>query len=208
MNDAAANALLKTLEEPSPTSHIFLVTSRPDSLLQTIRSRCQTVRFAPVEADEIKAHLLGTKKFAPDDAELLARLARGSIGQALDLDLGKFREQRETMLKVIESLVLSPNRALLLKTAEEMNDVRNKDFYENYLNILQTLTHDIWTLSLHGDAPIVNADLKSRLVHLAQNAERKKLAAWLLEIETLRENFAVNLNKKIATDALFMQMAG
>src|SRR5687767_10869160 len=53
MADPAANALLKTLEEPPPTSHIFLITSRPDSLLPTIRSRCQTLRFAPVSCEEI-----------------------------------------------------------------------------------------------------------------------------------------------------------
>ena len=49
MNDAASNALLKTLEEPPSTSHIILISSRADSLLATIRSRCQTIRFGPVE---------------------------------------------------------------------------------------------------------------------------------------------------------------
>src|SRR5687768_8954890 len=47
MNDAASNALLKTLEEPPSTSHIILIASRADTLLPTIRSRCQTIRFAP-----------------------------------------------------------------------------------------------------------------------------------------------------------------
>lgn len=208
MNDAAANALLKTLEEPSNTSHIFLVASRPNSLLQTIRSRCQTVRFAPLEATEIEQHLLQTKKFTAADAKLLAKLSRGSIGRALDLDLNKFRTQRETILKTIESLILINNRAVLLKTGEEMNDAKNKNSYEDYLEILQTLIHDIWTLCIdENSSNIVNFDIKPQLVRFAQNIDKKKLASWLLEIETLRENFAVNLNKKIATDALFMKMA-
>lgn len=207
MNDAATNALLKTLEEPSPTSHIFLLTSRPNALLQTIRSRCQTVRFAPIEAKEIENHLLATKKFAPDDASLLAKISNGSIGKALNLDLGKYREKRETILKVLESLIVSRNRAVLLKTAEEMNDAKNKDSYDDYLKILQTLIHDIWLLNLNTDSEIVNADLKNQLVRLAQQSNRNLLAEWLKEIEVLRENFTVNLNKKIATDALFMQMA-
>src|SRR5687767_11940107 len=46
MNDSAANALLKTLEEPPATTHIVLIASRPDSLLQTIRSRSQMIRFS------------------------------------------------------------------------------------------------------------------------------------------------------------------
>ena len=208
MNDAAANALLKTLEEPSPTSHIFLLTSRPNSLLQTIRSRCQTVRFAPIEAREIEEHLLKTKKFTSDDARLLAKISRGSLGRALNIDLGKFREQRESILKLTESLIVTNNRAVLLKVAEEMNDAKNKDNYDIYLDILQTLTHDIWSLNLHESTEnIVNIDLNSQLKRLAQKADRKKLAGWLTEIETFRDNFAVNLNKKIATDALFMKMA-
>lgn len=207
MNDAATNALLKTLEEPSPTSYIFLLTSRPNALLQTIRSRCQTVRFAPIEAKKIEDHLLSTKKFAPDDAALLAKISNGSIGKALNLDLVKFREKREAILKVLESLIVSHNRAILLKTAEEMNDAKNKDSYEDYLTILQTLIHDIWLLNLKEDSEIVSADLKNQLNRLAQQANKNQLAQWLKEIETLCENFTVNLNKKIATDALFMRMA-
>jgi DNA polymerase-3 subunit delta' len=207
MNEAAANALLKTLEEPSPSSHIFLVSSRPAALLPTIRSRCQTLRFAPIEAKQIEGFLESKKQFSITDAELLSKLARGSIGRALELDLGKFRERREAMLKVLESLSAKPNRAVLLKTAEEICEAKNKDYYEDFLEILETLIYDLWTLRL-GKDEIVNADLKPQLEKLSETAEARRLSAWLAEIETLRENFTVNLNRKIATDALFMQMAG
>ncbi|MGI8493923.1 MAG: ATP-binding protein [Pyrinomonadaceae bacterium] len=207
--DNAANALLKTLEEPSPTTYIFLITSRPASLLPTIRSRCQTVRFAPIETKQIEGFLENTNQYSIEDAELLSKIADGSIGRALNLDLGKFREQREAVLKVLESLLShQTNRVVLLKTAEEINDAKNKEYYENYLDILQTLIHDLWTLRL-GEAAekIVNADLKDKLSRLSQNAEPRRLANWLAEIETLRENLSINLNRKIATDALFMAMA-
>lgn len=206
MNDAAANALLKTLEEPSKTSHIFLITSHPAALLPTIRSRCQTVRFAPVEAKDIEKFLLATQKYTHDDAALLANLARGSIGRAFSMDLEKFRERREMLLKLLESLIHNQNRAILLKTAEEINDAKNKDYYESFLEVLQILIHDIWTLRI-GKDEIVNIDIKLRLITLAKNAHLKQLADWITEIEKLRENLAVNLNKKIAADALFMQMA-
>lgn len=208
MNDAASNALLKTLEEPSETAYIFLITSRPDALLPTILSRCQTLRFAPIPAIEIETHLLETKQFAPDDAELLSLLSNGNIGLALTLDLAKFREQRDAMLKVLQSLLIENNRAFLLKTAEEMNDAKNKDAYEKFLDILQTLIHDIWKIKLGADEfTVVNRDYKTQIKILAEKVNAKRLAAWLKEIETLRENFNFNLNKKIATDALFMQMA-
>src|SRR6478672_7477150 len=58
LNDSSANALLKILEEPPPTSHLILLTARPAMLLATIRSRCQAIRFSPLTAGEIEEHLL------------------------------------------------------------------------------------------------------------------------------------------------------
>lgn len=209
MNAEASNALLKTLEEPPATSHIFLVTSRPLKLLPTILSRCQTLRFAPIEPAEIKKHLLSTKNFPPEDATLLAKLSHGKLGYALELNLEKFRSQRETMLKVLESLIVKKDRAALLKTAEEITDAKNKDDYEEYLKILQTLIHDVWSVKLGaGDEKILNFDLSNQLKNFAEQADSQNLARWLSEIEIMREQFAVNINRKIATDALFMQMAG
>lgn len=207
MNDAASNALLKTLEEPAPTSHIFLISSRPDSLLQTIRSRCQTLRFAPIAAKEIEDFLLSTKKFSPGDAEIVARLSMGSIGRALNFDLEKFRAQRGEMLKVLQSFGAKTDYLTLMKTGETMSDAKNKDDYENYLDILQTLIHDLWTIKLEANEKnLVNVDLTTQLQKIAGNSDAQKLTRWLGEIEEVREKLAFNLNKKIASDALFMQM--
>ena len=206
MTDEASNALLKTLEEPPATSHIFLVTSRPNALLPTIRSRVQTLRFAPIETKEIENHLISKQKFSQADAKILAKLAHGKLGTALELDLEKFRARRELMFKVLQSLLQTRDRTVLLQTAEEIADAKNKDDYEKFLDALQTLIHDVWTLCI-GGTEIVNADIESYLKRFAENADSKKLAGWLTEIELMRERFAVNINKKIATDALFMQMA-
>ena len=206
MNDQASNALLKTLEEPPAVSHIFLITSRPDALLPTIRSRVQTLRFAPIETEKIENYLLSTQKYSQVDAKILASLTHGKLGDALELDLEKFRARRELMTKVVTSLVQTKDRAVLLQTAEEINDAKNKDDYEKYLNTLETLIHDVWTIKIGGEKPI-NADIETYLKKLAEIADTKKLAKWLTEIETMRERFAVNINKRIATDALFMQMA-
>ncbi len=205
--DNAANALLKTLEEPPPTSYIFLITSRPDALLPTILSRCQMLRFAPVAPDEIENYLLRAKKFSPDDAALLAKLSKGSIGQALETDSEKFRQTRDTMLKVLDSLLIREDCSVLLRAAEELNDAKNKDNYDNALEILETLIHDIWALRLGNTEQIVNADIKNQVQKLAERSDATRLAAWLAQIETMRQNFSVNINRKIATDALFMQMA-
>lgn len=202
----AANALLKTLEEPPATSHLILLTSRPNSLLQTIRSRCQIIRFAPLAAEDIETHLTSTGKFSPNDVKLLARIARGSLGKALELNLEKYKQQREQMLNVIDALTLSKDRARLLKIAEELNEAKLKDEYEARIEVLENLIHDIWTLRL-GAENLINADLQTKLAKFAETTDSRRAQMWLTEIETLREQFIVNINRKIATDALFLKMA-
>ena len=208
MNDSASNALLKTLEEPPAVSHIFLVTSRPDALLPTIRSRCQTLRFAPIATEAIENYLVVNRKIAPDDAALLAKLSNGRLGSAIENDLEKFKASRAAMLKVLESVLMKTDRADLLRLSEEMNDAKNKDDFEARLAILQTLIHDVWAMRNASDAKIlVNIDLLNDLKKFAERADSRKLSGWLSEIELLRERLAFNLNRKIAADALFMQMA-
>src|SRR5438552_2776985 len=87
MNDSAAAALLKTLEEPPATSHLILTTTNPTALLATIRSRCQTIRFAPISADEIESFLIEARNLPRVHAELLAHTSRGSLGRALATDI-------------------------------------------------------------------------------------------------------------------------
>ena len=105
-------------------------------------------------------------------------------------------------------MLIENNRAYLLKAAEELNDAKNKDAYEESLDILQALIHDIWKIKLGADEfSIINRDYKTQVKLLAEKADAQRLSKWLTEIEQMRALFAVNLNKKIATDALFMQMA-
>jgi DNA polymerase-3 subunit delta' len=93
LNEAAANKLLKTLEEPPPRAVIILVTSGADQLLPTIRSRCQRVDFAYLGADAVASALVADG-IPAERAELLARLAGGRIDRARALDgrLGPVRD--------------------------------------------------------------------------------------------------------------------
>lgn len=208
MNDESSNALLKTLEEPPPTSYIFLITSRPDSLLPTIRSRCQTLRFAPIPINDIEQFLIDARAFSHDEARLAARLSRGSIGRAVSINVEKFRTARERMLSVITNAIETGDRAAMLRVAEELNDAKNKDSFEENLDILQSLIHDVWSLGVSSDSTrMVNTDLSARLTSLAESACTTDLREWLAAIDTMRENLIVNINKKIAADALFMTMA-
>ena len=208
MNESASNALLKTLEEPPPTTYIFLITSRPDSLLPTIRSRCQVLRFAPVGKDEIEQYLINERAFSHDEARLASRLSRGSIGRAVSLDIADFRSCRERMLSTLHSAIATGDRASLMRVSEEMSDAKNKENFEESLGILDSLIHDIWSLRTAGDETrLANADLTDYLRRLADQAGPADLPGWLADIETMRQNLIVNINRKVAIAALFAGMA-
>ena len=211
LNEPAANSLLKTLEEAPPTTHLLLITARPASILPTIRSRCQMVRFAPLTTAEIAAHLSahgGGKKLSAADAQLAAQLARGSLGRALALDPQSYRAQRETMLAVLEALTVRPDKARLLRAAEDLSDAKRKDEYEPRLEALETLIHDVWRLALAGDAAeIVNEDARATLARITTRVPSRRAARWLQRIEDLRGQLAVNINRRVATDALLLAMA-
>jgi len=209
LNDSSANALLKILEEPPRTSHIVLITARPAILLSTIRSRCQVVRFSPLTVAEIEQYLLRDHTISPADARLRARLAGGSIARALASDVEDFRSQREAMVQALEALAITGSWADLLGAAEQMNDAKHKDDYESNLDILEALIRDAWLVGLGAkDEQVVNADLHTQLTRLGQSIDSHKVALWISRIEELREQLIVNVNRKVAIDALFLSMAG
>ena len=208
MNESASNALLKTLEEPPPTSHLILTTSNPTALLATIRSRCQTIRFAPIPADQIEAFLIEEKNTSRTDAGLLARTASGSLGRALGTDIDNYRERREAMLSVLTALTVSDDRVQLLRSAEALAAPKDRDEYERRLDVLESLIRDAWALRLgRPDDSIVNSDLLRELKRIAAEMKSEQAGSWLTLIEELRGALDVNINRKVASDALLMTMA-
>jgi DNA polymerase-3 subunit delta' len=209
LNDASANALLKVLEEPPRTSHLILITARPAMLLPTILSRCQMIRFSPLTPAEIESHLLKNKLADSKTAKLRARAAGGSIGRALANDMVTFTSQRKAMLGVLNALVMTNDRSQLLRSAEQLNEAQYKDEFEERLDVLETLIRDAWMLSLGANAElVVNADLLPELEKLSEKLDAGRAGDWILQIEDLREQLLVNVNRKASTDSLFLVMAG
>lgn len=208
MNDNASNALLKTLEEPEPTSHLILTTANPTALLATIRSRCQVIRFAPIPANQIESFLIEEKKIPRADAELLARTSGGSLGRALGTDIDNYRERREAMLGVSSALTVTRDRVQLLRSAEALAAPKDRDEYERRLDVLEGLIRDAWSLRLgRPDESIMNRDLLRELKQIAAEMPSEQAGSWLGLIGELRAALEVNINRKIATDALLMTMA-
>jgi DNA polymerase-3 subunit delta' len=115
MSEEAMNALLKTLEEPPERTLLLLVTSVADRLLGTIRSRCQTIHFAPLSEEALRDHAVRTLMLAGGDAAAAALLAEGSLAALLEIGpkvgelLAAARELQSRVLSgelnaVIESL--------------------------------------------------------------------------------------------------------
>ncbi len=208
LNDPSANALLKVLEEPPHTSHIILLSSRPDMLLPTIRSRCQMIRFSPLSPEEIESYLAKNKIASSGEARIRARVARGSLARAVAEDFDGFSAQREAMLRVLQALSADADRIQLLRSAEELNEARYKDEYESRLDILEMLIRDAWMLALDTpDESIVNQDLLPQLKKISAGLDTRRPAGWISQIEEMREQLIVNINRKAATDSLFLTMA-
>jgi DNA polymerase III subunit delta' len=208
MNEAASNALLKTLEEPAPTTHLILLTSNPTALLATIRSRCQIIRFAPIAPAEIETFLTRQRDIPAADARLLACTARGSIGRALDVNIETYRDRRESMLAVLKALTLTGDRVELLHSAEELAAAKDRGEYEQRLEVLETLIRDAWALALkRPEETIVNSDLLNDLREIATDLNSSQAESCLSQIEELRAALEVNINRRVASDALLLTMA-
>lgn len=131
MGSEAANAFLKTLEEPAARTILLLTSSARERLLPTILSRCQEVRFESLNESEIAAALVERQGADRTSAALLAKLSSGSYSRAVEMmsgDLAQLRFDVITFLRAalrrspiavhaeVERLTASPDRARLEQT--------------------------------------------------------------------------------------------
>lgn len=126
----ASNALLKILEEPPGKSIFFLISHLPKLLLATVASRCQLIRFRPLKEDEILDHLVNEKKIKKEVAGPAARLAKGSLGLAVELasNFENFQKNTNLLNKLVKADLkerfetakrISAGSESLKKTAED-----------------------------------------------------------------------------------------
>ena len=208
MSIAAQNALLKTLEEPSSSSCIILITSRPMHLLPTTRSRCQALSFGPLHASAVTKRLIDTRGMSRIDAERVARLSGGRLGAALELDLEEHDATRASILGVLGRAADDRPRDHVATDMEAFGPDAAE--MSASLNILRGLMRDMVIISsgasdktlAHGDIADELRDLGSRLASdtegLLNIADRVELAADDLER---------NVNKKLLVETLLLDIA-
>ena len=95
MNPAAANALLKTLEEPRSQTLLILLTPAPDAVLPTIRSRCQRLPFSRIPRERLQEVLVEQLNIEDAQAHILATLSEGSFKNALGKDMELYLRRTE-----------------------------------------------------------------------------------------------------------------
>lgn len=166
MNDAAANALLKTLEEPNPSNLLILTTSRLHGLPQTILSRCQKIRFQPLRPAIVASFLADTSAVDAEEARTVAASAGGSIGRALELRTESFRAFKQ---EVTGLLTAAPRPLDMVFLADSFGTDRDSAlqrldiFREWYRDMLvYRELHDVDRL-MHRDIAGATRDCSSRM---------------------------------------------
>jgi DNA polymerase-3 subunit delta' len=135
LSTSAANALLKTLEEPGHGTHFILLSSQADTLLPTIRSRTLRVRFGALP-DALVAELLSRRGVDPAAAAAIAKLAGGSMSAAVELADEAASERRARFLSKVKTALAAGHLAPALELAEEAK--KDKASLEPALTALAT----------------------------------------------------------------------
>jgi len=205
MTEQASNALLKSLEEPPSTSHVFLVTASPQALLPTIRSRCQQLRFSPLPAPLVETHLRERVGLPPEEARLRAALSGGSLGAALAFEAEGYRALRDELLSVLEGLG-GRGPAERLDAAERLGQ---QDDPEQALTVLRSLLRDL--VALRAGTPrdrLLNADVGERLEALAREPLGERASSMAEAVGETRTALRGNANRALSMDQLADALAG
>lgn len=202
---AAANALLKTLEEPRPNTVMLLLTNHLEQVLPTIRSRCQLLPFARLPRDLLAGILSRQLSLDETSAVVLAALAQGSLDIALGENRQLYLEKRPELIQALSALSAGSN-IRTFQLAEEL--AGDKDSLPAVLDIFETFYRDL--LLLHNGCPqrqLVNLDLGDRLAALSRETTTERLLQQLHILDTARHHLQRNVNRQLAVEVMLLQLA-
>lgn len=209
MNFNAQNAFLKTLEEPPPNSVIILITTLADLLMPTIRSRCQSVVFQPLEAGQVR-EFLEKEKPGDNDPELVSRISGGSISRALNTDEDYLRKRTEYIACVMGVDRREP--ITLFDSVEKIQkDIKGggPEELKMVFDILSTWLRDSVILKTSGKKEeIVNTDL---LKQLSKYSEKRDVSELLGKFAALEETMTRisenNANVEVSLENLLLRLS-
>ncbi|HSG05357.1 MAG TPA: DNA polymerase III subunit delta', partial [Nitrospiria bacterium] len=192
MNPDAGNRFLKTLEEPPGNCHFILVSSRPQALLPTLRSRCQTLRFSPPGNREAEEHLAHKRGFDAETARTVWTLSGGNLGAALEADPSELQTERTRFVDAVSSVWLSDIEPLFKVPALLAAD---QDTLRTSLDRLEIWLRDVLIARSGGNRDLlVNRDLGGRVEDWARNMTTERILSALDLIHRMRRASPRNLN--------------
>ena len=195
MNPYAANAFLKTLEEPPKDSLIILVSSNPERLPDTIRSRCSRVNFTPLSYNackEVIEKVISQKADRPASLQAdklkrlstLARLSMGRPGLAVSADL---LDEREWFLRLLQEMMKAEKEGWTSK--EEM---------EKWFELILILLRDIVITKITKDRRnLIYIDLKEYIKEFSSAMDLKVIIDCYQKLNTLKGYLNFNLNRSL-----------
>jgi DNA polymerase III subunit delta' len=204
LDQYAQNALLKTLEEPPPETYIILITSRPDRLLPTIRSRCQIVQFQRLDAAAMKEWFERAKLELPaEQREWIDRFADGSPGAALlaaEYGFHRWSSELGPMIKEIErGRYPAAMGEALAALVEEFADT----WVKNHKNASKDAANKDGARYMLA---VIASYARRRLRHAAENGA--EFERWTALIDVLRDAerlMYANVNLKMVLENVVVQ---
>jgi DNA polymerase-3 subunit delta' len=204
LREDAANALLKTLEEPPPGNLLILCCREPNDVLPTIASRCQVVSFVPLPEGLIRDWLLAHGA-AEDKAERLAYLAGGSLRRAERLLDAELPEERQRLLEALAALGKQTSSGLLALGASLVRSSHRDELLES----LKCYFRDALVLSATpgGADNVINRDLLEPLGRLAARTGPGALTARVGLVERAQAAIEANCDPQLALEVLLFELS-
>lgn len=207
MNEEAANAFLKLLEEPPPQTVFLLTTNRPDQLLPTILSRCQQLRFDPLVPETIEQALIEREDLDRDVASMLSRMADGSYSHALELNANQdLMTSRELVLDFFRAAYSQKVESLNRCVQELQNQGRER--VKNVLRLMLRWVRDLILYRTRGeDAELVNVDQAEEIARFCNNLPDADLEGMVALVEEAIELAERNVRLSLVLTALAQGLA-
>ena len=203
MREEAQNALLKLVEEPPAHAVLILITPNPDTILNTIRSRCQRVRFSPLADGVVERILVDHYGVSREAASVAASLSRGDIRRSRELAADFDDEGRQWVFSLLANVPTAPE-SWVVERAITIARSTNRDSAARFLDDLAVAYRDVMT----GDpALFVNRDKADILEAQTPRWNRKNLPRILDRIIGARDGILRrNLNIEAALVDLFLDI--
>ena len=207
LNAEASNSLLKLLEEPPQNTILILTTSMPGRLLETIVSRCQAVRFDPLEEKQIENAMVEIWDYPRDQAKFSARLAGGSLQRALNLIDEGFEEKRNAAQAFLE-ISLEGSILRRVECVDDLVKPGNKQGVQETLRILEVWIRDLLYIDLGLPERIMNINREDYLLGFRERWPEFNAEAGMKCVEQAIDFIEKNVYLNLVVFSLSRELRG